>query len=360
MKKFFFNMMAVTIIAVVCAGFASCGGDDGDDGGGSSSYTPSNNSGDAGNTPNANNYNNNSGNATQKSISVSGTKDGHNYVDLGLSVLWATCNIGAYSPESSGSYFTWSNNGNLKTLDICGTQNDNATAVWRGEWRTPTLWEMKELVDKCTWKVTSLNGTKGSMATGPNGNKIFFPFSGHRFMDDTEIYGLGETGKYWTSIAMPKGSVPFSAYGSMLADRATTSWSLLIESDGYVTFNVDVLSSEWKYTVRPVFGNIVRDMSGNGNGGTSSGDAPYITNFNSTATKNSITVKFMSSEKPTSATIYYGEYSASKVLSSTISIKQISATATGLKSGTKYYFKCIVRNENGSSTSAEYPVMTNY
>ena len=97
-----------------------------------------------------------------------------------------------------------------------------------------------------------------------------------------------------------------------------------------------------------------------GGGGSSSGDEPYIYNFNYTATKNSITVKFMSSQRPKSATIYYGESSATKSLTTDISAYQLSATAKGLKSGTKYYFKCKVKTDNGTVTSEEYPAMTLY
>lgn len=97
-----------------------------------------------------------------------------------------------------------------------------------------------------------------------------------------------------------------------------------------------------------------------GGGGSTGGDVPYVTSFDYTATKSSITVKFMCSERPTSATVKYGTSSATKSISSSISSKQVSATATGLKAGTKYYFKCTVKNSNGSSTSDEFPVMTNY
>ena len=97
-----------------------------------------------------------------------------------------------------------------------------------------------------------------------------------------------------------------------------------------------------------------------GGSGTSSGDAPYVTSFDFTATKTSITVKFMCSERPTSATVKYGEVSPTKTISSTISGKQVSATATGLKAGTKYYFSCTVKNNYGSSTSNNLPAITNY
>ena len=39
-----------------------------------------------------------------------GSYNGHEYVDLGLSVKWATCNVGASSPEEYGNYFAWGRN----------------------------------------------------------------------------------------------------------------------------------------------------------------------------------------------------------------------------------------------------------
>lgn len=99
---------------------------------------------------------------------------------------------------------------------------------------------------------------------------------------------------------------------------------------------------------------------GNNEGGSNKGEPPYVTDFSYTATKTSITVKFMATERPTSATIRYGSSSATSKISESIINKQISATASGLKAGTKYFFKCTVTNAYGSTTSAEYPAYTNY
>ena len=102
------------------------------------------------------------------------------------------------------------------------------------------------------------------------------------------------------------------------------------------------------------------DDNNSGGSGGSSGDKPYVTSFDFTATKSSITVKFMCSERPTSATVKYGTSSPSSTTSSSIAGKQVSATVSGLKSGTKYYFKCTVSNSYGSSTSDTFSAMTNY
>jgi len=82
--------------------------------------------------------------------------------------------------------------------------------------------------------------------------------------------------------------------------------------------------------------------------------------FNYTTTQTSVTVKFYTNERASSATIKYGEYSASSSASATITNKEISATISGLKKGTKYYVKCTARNSSGSVTSDDYPVRTNY
>ena len=131
-------------------------------------------------------------------------------VDLGLSVKWACCNVGASSPEGYGGYYAWGEteeksdydwdtykyyNNNTGCINIgsniSGTQYDVAHVKWGGSWRMPTLNEIKELVNKCTWKWTTLNGVYGQFVTGPNGNSIFLPDAGYR-------YGTG-LGSYWSA-----------------------------------------------------------------------------------------------------------------------------------------------------------------
>ena len=138
--------------------------------------------------------------------------NGHEYVDLGLSVKWATCNVGASQPHEYGDYYAWGetttkNNyteDNSKTYgknigDISGNPNyDAAAANWGSRWRMPTYTEMKELDDKCTWTWTTENEVNGFKVTGPNGNSIFLPAAGSMGYNTTPE-GVGEDCFYLTS-----------------------------------------------------------------------------------------------------------------------------------------------------------------
>ena len=126
--------------------------------------------------------------------------NGHEAVDLGLSVKWATCNVGANSPEESGGYYAWGetvekNNYDSDTYEyknmnigdnISGTQYDVARVKWGESWRMPTVDEFVELINNCTYESgATLNGITGARVIGPNGNSIFIPNTG--VYADTEI-----------------------------------------------------------------------------------------------------------------------------------------------------------------------------
>ena len=148
-------------------------------------------------------------------------------IDLGLSVKWASCNVGATKPEELGNYYAWGeteekSNYNWSTYKWCnGSYNtmtkyctssdygtvDNKTVLdleddvahvkWGGDWRMPSLDEIKELLENCTWQWTSVNGVNGYRVTGPNGNSIFLPAAGYRY--GTDVYDRGRDGNYWSS-----------------------------------------------------------------------------------------------------------------------------------------------------------------
>ena len=172
-----------------------------------------------------------------------GLENGYEYVDLGLSVKWATCNVGAYKPEGYGDYFAWGEtqpkstynwstykwcNGSYNTLTKYCTNSgygtydgkstleladDAARANWGGSWRMPTTEEQDELRDNCTWEWTTQNGVKGYKVTskkkGYTKNSIFLPAAGFRF--DSSLSSEGSYGYYWSSSTIDTGS-PRSAY----------------------------------------------------------------------------------------------------------------------------------------------------
>lgn len=137
--------------------------------------------------------------------------NGFQYVDLGLSVKWASHNVGARTPSSYGQYFAWGEispkkeytDSNSVTFnhavgDIAGDPSyDAARALWGSPWRMPTRNEMKELLSKCTWTVVTQDGHNCFKVVGPNGNCIYMPVAGHYISSSLEK--LGEAGHYMTS-----------------------------------------------------------------------------------------------------------------------------------------------------------------
>lgn len=145
------------------------------------------------------------------------------YVDLGLSVKWATCNLGATEPEEYGNYYAWGetdpkaiynwstykygtgvfsitkytlgSNGDGKA--VLEGEDDAATVNLGGEYRMPTDAEFQELIDKCTWTWVTLNGIHGYQATGPNSKSIFLPAAGYR--TGPTLASAGIDCKYWSS-----------------------------------------------------------------------------------------------------------------------------------------------------------------
>ena len=141
------------------------------------------------------------------------TINGHEYVDLGVpsGLKWATCNVGATTPEEHGDYFAWGETASKTeyTEDNCTTWGtdisdisgnatyDAARANWGGSWRMPTKAEMEELIENCTWTWTAQNGVNGMSVTGINGNSIFIPAqTGFYYESSLEEVGGG---CYWTS-----------------------------------------------------------------------------------------------------------------------------------------------------------------
>ena len=169
-----------------------------------------------------------------KTSGLVGEHVGHEYVDLGLSVKWATCNVGASSPEDYGGYYAWGETeekdnyawstykwckGSADTMTKYCTSVDNDTVLdraddvahvkWGGSWRMPTHAEQDELREKCTWTWITYKGVDGYKVTGPNGNSIFLPAAGYRH--GTGVHSRGGYGYCWSS-SLSSGSSDYASY----------------------------------------------------------------------------------------------------------------------------------------------------
>ena len=178
-------------------------------------------------------------------------------VDLGLSVKWASFNLGATKPEEYGDYFAWgevepfyisqnplvwregksagysmdstrwgwysadenvfkvtkycwaddfcwAGTGDPDNKGVLDPEDDAASVQLGGKWRTPTQAEYEELRKECKWKWTNVNGVNGRMVTGPNGNSIFLPAAGAWVY--TNLDQAGSLANYWTASLFPDAS----------------------------------------------------------------------------------------------------------------------------------------------------------
>ena len=182
-------------------------------------------------------------------------------IDLGLSVMWSDRNIGSNSPEDQGYFFAWGETEPKSSFgydnyicsgrecgtdadpivsanldDISGTKFDAATVNLGDGWRMPTLLEIKELLNKCTWEWTERGGILGYNVTGRNGNSIFLPAAGRRMGDSLKDDGV--YGRYWSSV------INDYSYGS---------------ADG---LDFSVSNHEWSYGSR-CFGRVIRAVKKN-------------------------------------------------------------------------------------------------
>ncbi len=171
---------------------------------------------------------NNDSNNNQNEETTTGTENGHDWVSLGLpsGTKWATCNVGATSPEKYGNYYAWgetttksdyswetykygssydaltkyntdSDYGTVDNKTTLEASDDAATANWGSAWRMPTDAEWTELRENCDWTWTTQNGVNGYEVKGKNGNTIFLPAAGRR--SGGSLYYAGNGGDYWSS-----------------------------------------------------------------------------------------------------------------------------------------------------------------
>lgn len=231
-------------------------------------------------------------------------ENGHEYVDLGLSVMWATCNVGATTPTEYGDYYAWGdtmyyyqageaqvstsanmhwkeNRGNgymwssytytpgtssdsiskYVTDEFHGTKDnrpfleltdDAANACWGGKWNMPSADNFKELLDtnNCDWTWcntlnTEFGGVAGFKVTSrKNGNYIFLPAAGYRqgkFLRDG-------SGNYWSCTL------------STEASQSAEILSFTTDNTGKHIKDVHDKNRFYGYSIRPVF-NEVRNES---------------------------------------------------------------------------------------------------
>ena len=176
-----------------------------------------------------------------------GSINGYDWVDLGLpsALKWATCNVGAATPEDYGNYYAWGETTTKSEYteensvtygqqisDFSGNPTyDAARANWGSTWRMPTKTEMQELRNNCTWTWTAQNGVNGMRVTGPSGNSIFLPAAG--YCEGSSRNYVGGLGYYWSSTP----------------DDVSLAYGLNLTSGGYIRY---VLYRYKGYTVRPV------------------------------------------------------------------------------------------------------------
>ena len=162
--------------------------------------------------------------------------DNKEWVDLGLpsGTLWATCNIGASSPEEYGDYFAWGETepkedyiwstykyclypasvftkynmddsfGDIDNKTELDPEDDAATANWGNDWQMPSAEQFDELIDErytiTTW--VNKNGSYGRLITSKAGGRsIFLPAAGYRYSTDRTY--AGTDGYYWSRSLMP-------------------------------------------------------------------------------------------------------------------------------------------------------------
>lgn len=183
-------------------------------------------------------------------------------VDLGLSVLWANCNLGSDMPRNygvrlawgeptgtlwSGRGIGWNDNGYTWNTDnygginppteIAGTSLDIVSRYWGEGWHIPSYSEAKELCEQCQWKLRTWGDIMWYEVIGPNGNSIIMPLTG-MYGDNPQSssirfqagpYGVNRTGMYWTSTSC---TTPVTAEqrGYGVNEGVVTAWSIKINS----------------------------------------------------------------------------------------------------------------------------------
>lgn len=170
-------------------------------------------------------------------------------VDMGLSVMWASCNVGATSPEENGPAYAWGETTTKENYwqdnyayydqtrneyinignDIAGTAYDAATANLGKGWKMPTKEQVEELMNKCTWTRSTLNDKAGWVVTATNGNTIFIGDIGY-YSTSTEH----DNGYHIYELGAINGKPYISSFGAKFSGRSIRP---VISYDDYLSIN---------------------------------------------------------------------------------------------------------------------------
>lgn len=175
-------------------------------------------------------------------------------VDLGLSVKWASCNLGASTPTEFGGYYAWGETSTKEEYsedtysyydkstnrytdigsEIGGTSYDAATVNLGKGWRMPSVGHLKELM-MCKHEWTQVDGVNGYLFTGPNGNTLFLPAAG----------------TIWSSSVNHPGKDLFYMSSTKYDDK----WINVLNEDLSVSNYLDVRTWAVYYghTIRPIY-----------------------------------------------------------------------------------------------------------
>jgi len=292
------------------------------------------------------------------SLMQSGDYNNHGYVDLGLSVKWATTNLGATSPEDYGNYYAWGettpkstyswltyqhcfedeylltkycfdvshgSDGFTDDLTTLEAIDDAATANWGAGWRMPTQAEMEELRTSCTWEWTSQNGIDGYIARNEStGFYMFLPAAG--YLDESGEHSITYDGDYWTSSLSEYSAI--NAYSILFYDGSQQLSSNMERDYG--------LPIRAVYDATMATPTVTTKMPDNVTESSATLQGTYIVD--------------PETPEPTSFGFLYGT-------DTTSTLTEVSATfdgttyyiaeITGLTSGTTYYCKFFAENSNG-------------
>lgn len=272
-------------------------------------------------------------------------------IDLGLSVKWANCNVGAESPEDLGGRYAWgeiyeknhydwttykwclgskntltkycieSSYGTIDNKTVLAPEDDVAHVRWGDEWRMPTEEEFKELREKCSFGSTTLNGVKGYEVVGPNGNSIFLPAKEESW--DNSYMEV----RYW---------------GCELNENFSDEAHYL---DIFTNDNVFSEDNVWwwstnerclAYSVRPVYGEVKPSIS------VTTGDATDVTDHSVT-----LNGKINNADASLDCGFIYGTSSNLSTSNGTLkflkSDKDFSVSIDDLHNNTTYYYRAFVK-----------------